>query len=72
MENNIRVKQEFIYNFADCVADYLYSLAENILYLADRINRKSNDQEILKITQTYKKKLMEESIDGKHEEDFFE
>lgn len=70
MGNDIRIKQEFIYNFADCIADYKYTLAENILYIADRIKMKTLDQDILKIVQNYKKKLIQESVAG--EEEYFD
>lgn len=70
MGNDIRIKQEFIYNFADCIADYKYTLAENILYIADRIKMKTLDQDILKIVQNYKKKLVQESVAG--EEEYFD
>lgn len=63
MENNNRIVQEFIYNFADCIVDYRYTLAENILYIADRITRRTLNQEVLKLTQNYKRKLIEESDD---------
>ena len=70
--NNVRIKQEFIYNFADCIADYKYSLAENILYLADRIKRNTLDQEVLKIVQNYENKLTQESVNGDDIEESFD
>ena len=72
MENDIRIKQEFVYNFADCIADYKYTLAENILYLSDRIKRSTLNQDILKIVQNYKKKLIQESVNGDDVEEEFD
>ena len=71
MNNDIRIKKEFIFNFADCISDFLYSLAQNILYIADRINRDSKDQDVLKIAQMYKSKLYDESVNGDDKEELF-